>query len=192
MSTTPSPQQEPASIGLTWLACLAALGTSAGSLWLSLKMDLVACPLCFYQRTFAFGAAAVLLIGLLFGAGRRTALSLLALPLAAGGLGVAGFHVYLERSGILECPAGIHDIGTAPKQSFAAFTVLLVLLLADVAGNRRAVCCPFLAAVVGLALGGACAYGCIISGPKLPEPPTKPYDPTKPINTCRRPYKAPE
>jgi hypothetical protein len=49
----PAPQPNPASSVVTWLALVAALVVSAGSLWLSLGMNLVACPLCFYQRTFA-------------------------------------------------------------------------------------------------------------------------------------------
>ena len=188
MSSQP---HQPCSTGLTWLALVAALVVSAGSLWLSLKMELIACPLCFYQRTFAFGAAAVLLLGLLTGAGERTALGLLALPLAAGGIGVAGFHVWLEWTEVLECPKGIIDMGTAPQQSLAAFAVLLAILLADVFVNREAICCGWFAAVIALALGGGCAYGCIVSGPPLPPKPDKPYDPDKKINTCRRPFKAP-
>src|SRR5689334_2005602 len=87
----PSPARGPTA--LTWLACLVALAASAGSVYLSVGMRLRACPLCFYQRTYAFAAFGVLLVGLLSGT-RHSAL--LALPLAVGGLGVAGYHVYRE------------------------------------------------------------------------------------------------
>src|SRR5262249_33921021 len=80
---------------LTWLACLVALAASAGSVYLSMGMGLKACPLCFYQRTLVMGVFGVLLVGLVTGA-PRSGLCLLALPLAAAALGVAGYHVYLE------------------------------------------------------------------------------------------------
>src|SRR5712692_3215320 len=112
----------------TWLALLAATVAVAGSLWLSLGMGLIACPLCFYQRTFAMSAFGVLAVGLL-GSERRGLLCLLALPLAIGGLAVAGWHVSLEVRGKLECPSGILALGTAPQQSLAAFVFLTVPLL---------------------------------------------------------------
>src|SRR5436309_14988321 len=89
----------------TWLALLVSAVAVAGSLWLSLGMGLIACPLCFYQRTFAMSAFGVLAVGLL-GSERRGLLCLLALPLAVGGLAVAGWHVSLEVRGKLECPGG--------------------------------------------------------------------------------------
>ena len=59
---------------------------------------------------------AVLGMGLLLDVGRGGRLSLIALPLATGGLGAAAFHVYLELSGTLECPTGLFGLGTAPQQ----------------------------------------------------------------------------
>src|SRR5262245_66543427 len=103
---------------------LVAVVALAGSLWLSVGMKLKACPLCFYQRTFVMGVVAVLLVGLLAGVRPASVLSLLALPLAAGGVGVAGFHVYLEQTGKLECPDGILGLGTAPQQGLAAQALL--------------------------------------------------------------------
>src|SRR5436309_3284658 len=116
---------------LTWFALLVALVALAGSLWLSLGMHLKACPLCFYQRTFVMGVVGVLVMGLLTGARHSGYVSLLALPLAAGGVAVAGFHEYLEATGKLECPKGIADLGTAPQQSLAAFALLFLVLLVD-------------------------------------------------------------
>src|SRR5437016_14567561 len=88
-------------------ALIAALIALAGSLWLSVGMGLKACPLCFYQRTLVMGVVAVLGIGVLTGQRHRGVLNLLALPLAVAGFGVAAFHVFLELTGKLECPAGV-------------------------------------------------------------------------------------
>src|SRR5688572_8973653 len=98
------------------LALLFSAVAVAGSLYLSLGLGLVACPLCFYQRTFAFALVGLLGVGLLLPDRRPGRLCVLALPLAVGGLGVAAFHTYLAVSGTLECPLGIADIGTAPAQ----------------------------------------------------------------------------
>ncbi len=171
---------------LTWFACLFALATAAGSVYLSVGMGLKACPLCFYQRTFVFAVFGVMLVGLLVGT-PRSGLSLLCLPLAVGGLGVAGFHVFLELNGTLECPKGILGVGTAPQQSLAALAVLTVLLgLAVVTGGtemRDAL--PALAGTV--LLGALFAVAAIISAPPLPAP--KP--PTGPFDMCRPPYSSP-
>ena len=47
--------ESPSRASLATVAALIAAAISvAGSLYLSLGMGLIACPLCFYQRTFAF------------------------------------------------------------------------------------------------------------------------------------------
>ncbi len=167
----------------TWAAFAAALVTLAGSLYLSVGMSLVACPLCFYQRTFVMGVVGVLAVGLLTGAGRGSTLSALALPAAVGGVGVAAFHVYLELNGTLECPDGVLGIGTAPKQSLVALTVVLVLLVRDVLtlGGRGAV-----ALLSSLVLGALFTWASIASAPP-PKVPPGPY--TDPLDTCRKPYR---
>src|SRR5215471_10239722 len=76
-----------------WGALAVAVAGLAGSLFLSLGLDLKACPLCFYQRTFAMSLMAVLGLGLLAGVVRPGRAALLGLPLAVAGLGVALFHV---------------------------------------------------------------------------------------------------
>src|SRR5688500_14959474 len=88
---------------LEWAVLLFSLLAVAGSLYLSMGMKLKACPLCFYQRSFAMGVAAVLAMGLPTGR-RQAGLLTLVLPMIVAGLGVAGFHVYLEIAGKLECP----------------------------------------------------------------------------------------
>src|SRR5206468_4902178 len=100
----PSPPSSVAPLSLVWPPLLVALVALAGSLWLSVGMNLKACPLCFYQRTFVMGVVAVLGVGVLTGQRHRGVLNLLALPLAVGGVGVAVFHEFLELTYKLECP----------------------------------------------------------------------------------------
>jgi disulfide bond formation protein DsbB len=155
----------------TCAAALVALVALGGSLYLSLGMDLKACPLCFYQRTFVMGVVGVLVVGMTAGGGGRI-LSLVALPMAVGGLTVAGFHAYREMSGAMECPQGVAGMGSAPQQSLAAHIVLTLLLLADVVVQRKV-----LPALVAIVLGGALAVGAIKTVPASSVPDyTKPVD----------------
>src|SRR5262245_57474276 len=108
------PEAEPFHDGPEWAALMVALAGLvvavaglAGSLLLSLGLNLKACPLCFYQRTFVMSLVAMLGLGLAARAARPARLLLLALPLAVAGLGVALFHVRLEWAGKLECPDGL-------------------------------------------------------------------------------------
>src|SRR6516165_10141324 len=94
--SAPSTIGAASSIGRILLAFLLSAATLGGSLYFSWGMQLKACPLCFYQRTFAMSLVAVLFMGLLSGMARSARIGLLALPLAAGGLGVALNHVWLE------------------------------------------------------------------------------------------------
>ncbi len=181
---TSSPETRAATV-FVWAALVAALAGLAGSLFLSLGMGLKACPLCFYQRTFAMSLVVVLGMGLVTGLGRSGRLTLLALPLATAGLGVALFHVSLEISGKLECPRGLLGLGTAPQQSLALFLVLLGLLVADVLGSPG-VGTGYWAALGGaLVLGALLAVGSCTSNPPMPEPPKERY--TKDPDICRRP-----
>jgi disulfide bond formation protein DsbB len=141
-----------------WLAMFVGLAALAGSLYLSIGMGLKACPLCYYQRTFLMSAVAVLVMGMFIRDLRPSALSALALPLSAAGLFIAGWHEYLEVSGVLECPAGVLGVGTAPQQSLAALLLLTVLLGLDLIRQRVAV-----AVLVGLVLGGFLAFASVRS-----------------------------
>ena len=178
-----SPMQTgPANGPLTWLALLIAILGLAGSLLLSLGLNLKACPLCFYQRTFMMSVVAVLAVGLLFGAGRATVLSLFALPMATGGLGVAAFHVSLELTGKLECPTGVLAMGSAPQQSLAAFVVLFAILAVDGVRARR------VPAMIGaIVIGGLLALASCTSNPPMPPAPTQPYP--APPDICRPPFR---
>lgn len=146
-----------------WLAMLASLGALAGSLYLSIGLELKACPLCYYQRTFVMGVVAVLIVGLFVKDLRAGAITLLALPLAFGGLGVAGYHEYLVQTGVLECPAGVQfsdqfHLGTAPQQSLAAIGLLTLLLVID--QLRQGGVVGIFATMI---LGGLLAFGGIMS-----------------------------
>jgi disulfide bond formation protein DsbB len=172
-----------------WGALLVAVLALGGSLFLSLGMGLKACPLCFYQRTFAMSLVAVLGMGIAAGVGRDGRLGLLTVPLAVAGLGVAAFHVYLEGAGKLECPEGLLGWGTPPKQSLALFALLTVLSLADAVTGAASTAGRWPALPAGLALGGLLALGACTSNPPMPEPPKAPYP--KPPDVCRPPYHAP-
>lgn len=194
-SVTPDPDSEqknaPASSNaasaiLVWASFLVAVIALAGSLWLSIGMKLKACPLCFYQRTFVMAVVAVLGIGLLTGQRHRAVLNLLALPLAVAGFGVAAFHVYLELTGKLECPAGVMGIGTSPQQSLAVLIVLLGLVAAGVIVSRKAEEQRPATAGAAVVLGLLLAWGAIASSPPMPPAPAQPY--TTPLDICRPPF----
>lgn len=171
-------------LGWTVLAAALALCGVAGSLWLSVGMSLKACPFCLYQRTFLMSAAAVLLLGLTSEMRRSAILSLVALPSVIAGLGVAGFHEYLEQTGKLECPGGVLGWGTAPQQSLILFVVLSAVLLIPLLFGKVVRPWQTLGAT---ALGAAMAAGAIASAPPMPAAPTAPYAQTPDV--CRPPYR---
>jgi disulfide bond formation protein DsbB len=157
----------------TVAALVAALVSVAGSLYLSLGMGLIACPLCFYQRTFAFAVLGVLILGVFTGARDTGYVNLMAfLPAVAGGV-VAAFHTYLDGTGKLVCPKGIFGIGTTAQQSLVSFVLILGCLAPGLVTDvrRRGVS---VAAVAGsVLLGGLFAYGCIVSSPAPSMPPAE-------------------
>jgi hypothetical protein len=163
-------------------ALLLAVAGVAGSLYLSIGMGLKACPLCFYQRTFVMAVVAVLLVGWFLHL-RQEALCMLALPLAASGVGVAVFHVYLEFAGKLECPQVIFSLGTAPQQAFALLALLFAALLGGALTLRRS---SLIAA--GILLGAALAAASIWSAPPMPSAPAQTY--AEPLTICRPPFVA--
>lgn len=155
------------------LALLAAGLTLVGSLYLSMGMGLNACPLCFYQRTFIMAVVGVLGVGtaLRLSVAPGT-LSLLALPLALSGLGVAAVHSSLVWSGVLACPKGVLGLGFAPEQSLAAYMVVTALLLPG-AASRGVTCLGTVPRLASLAaLAGVLVTFSVLSSPKLP-----PYNP---------------
>lgn len=177
----------PISAVLIWAPLAVAAIATGGSLWLSTGMGLKACPLCFYQRTFAMSVLSVLAIGLLAGKRHWNLLPILAFPLAIAGFGVAAFHVNLELSGKLECPPGALGLGTAPQQSCAIFTLLVAVLIVSV--SRTMLTREFRATLIGpvVGLGAALAAASVVSSPPLPPAPTKAYD--TPLEICRPPFR---
>jgi disulfide bond formation protein DsbB len=167
--------------GWAMMAGLVAVTATAGSLWLSVGMNLKACPLCFYQRTFVMAVAGMMVVGLLAQVARG-ALCLLATSAAVAGFGVAGFHVWLELSGKLECPAGVMGLGSAPQQSAALLGVLVLLVLAGSRGVAKRG-----AAAGAVLLGALMAWGSIASAPPLPPLPVKAYE--TPMDMCRPPFR---
>jgi disulfide bond formation protein DsbB len=168
-----------------WSALAVSLFATGGSLFLSLGMNLQACPLCFYQRTFAMSLVAVLAIGQLLRTTRLIRLSLLALPLAVAGLGVAAFHVWLEVNGTLECPEGVLGLGTAPQQSLSMFALIVVLLLADLFARPKMAVNEWTALFGGVCLGLLLSLGSATSNPPMKKPPPEVYK-TPPV-ICRPP-----
>jgi disulfide bond formation protein DsbB len=184
-NTAPSP---PTGAGSpwSWFALVAAVAGLAGSLFLSLGMELKACPLCFYQRAFMMSLVAVLGVGLLAGAARPERLALLALPLAVAGLGVALFHVSLEVRGKLECPTGLLRLGTAPQQSLVVFAALTGLLIVDALRGVGAAFGAWAALAGSVVLGALLAVGSTVANPPMPPAPDRPYE--KQPDVCRPPY----
>jgi hypothetical protein len=177
-----------ASPAVVCVPLVVALLALAGSLWLSMGMKLKACPFCFYQRTFVMGVVAVLGIGVLTGPRHRVVLNVLALPLVIGGFAVAVFHVYLEVSGKLECPAGILGIGTAPQQSLTVLTLLLVVVAVGLYRSQHFEERHAVAMSAAVVLGLLLAWAAITSSPPMPPAPSRRY--TTPLDMCRPPFHA--
>lgn len=169
------------------LALLLSLVAIGGSLYLSLGLGLQACPLCFYQRTFAFTLVGLLAVGLALPGRNPRALCVLALMPAVGGLGVAGFHAYLATSGKLECPLGVADLGVAPLQSFVIFALVTLTLLTGAVSGVKADGKLFPAAALAVLLGLAAAYGSMVANPPAKKA-DKPLEDVKQLKTCQVPY----
>ncbi|MCS7021779.1 MAG: disulfide bond formation protein B [Gemmataceae bacterium] len=178
------------------LALLASVGAVAGSLYLSWGLELQACTLCFYQRALALALVGVLLPGVLALRDRGGRLCLAALPLAIGGWGVAFFHVWLgwtywprhEISWYLACPNGIYDLGTAPQQSLAIFSLIAVLLLLGAIREVRQSRQEHGTLLLAILLGVGITVGSLAANPKMPDP--KPL-PTTPLLTCQPTLRTP-
>jgi disulfide bond formation protein DsbB len=149
-------------------------------------MKLIPCPFCYYQRTFMMGIVGLMLIGLLTGMNRQVPLSLLALPLAAAGLAMAIFHVNLEATRVLECPAGIMGIGSAPQQSLGAFVLVTLFLLVDACQRSNLLQGGAITIMGSVIVGVALAAGSVVSSPPAVQP-TEEYK--TPLNICRPPFK---
>jgi disulfide bond formation protein DsbB len=165
-----------------WLALGVALGTSVGSVVLSVGLQLAACPLCYYQRSFAFASLGVLAVGLFAGLQQHIALGALALPVAFTGLAIAGYHASLEARGKMECPRGVTQTLTAPQESTLAFLLLTGLLMAaTLADGKPGGGGGALGASVVLA--AVLAVACVVSVAMPAPPKAETYQ--SPPKTCR-------
>ena len=131
-----------------WLAALVALVATGGSLWFSEVAHYTPCTLGWFQR-IAMNPR-VRLVRRARASDRRAARYFLPLPLV--GLGVAGWHLLVERgvvedtqSCVISAPGGcatrwIEELGfvTIPVLSAAAFGLLAVLLGLAAFGSRVA------------------------------------------------------
>jgi len=187
-SPLPPHREEVVSTGWTWLALIIALIGAAGTLYLSIAdkldigfgMELLACPLCFYQRTLMLAVATVLLVGLFAGPRQSGYLTLVTFPLTVAGLGIGGWHIYLESTEKLKCPTGaivqldeelrggkdslhetLKDLDTAPRESLTVFALLFLVQLIDLLASGSRGGYSFGGFLVGLILGGALAAGAI-------------------------------
>jgi disulfide bond formation protein DsbB len=126
---------------LVFSAWLIAAMATLGALFMSEVMGFAPCVLCWYQRIFMFPLVFVLAAGLF---PLDPKVLRYALPLAIGGLLVAGFHVLLTVGIIPEtlapCRQGIpcktiqvewFGFVTIPLLSFLAFLTINGLLLAS-------------------------------------------------------------
>lgn len=170
-----------------------AVIAAGGSFYLSVGLGLKACPLCFYQRSFAIGAVLVLAMMLWLDGIRSSRAVLVTLPLAASGLGVAAFHVYLVQTGKLECPLALFGWGDGPQQSLAVFSTLTLICFAGATSARKVERSRGLVAMAaGLLLGAGATWACIASAPPLPPAPKQPYDAVnQPFDMCRPPFRKP-
>jgi disulfide bond formation protein DsbB len=124
---------------LVFTAWLVAASATLGALFMSEIMGFAPCVLCWWQRIFMFPLVLILALGLF---PLDPKVTRYALPLAAIGLLVAGFHVLLTVGIIPETLAPCRDgipcktlqvewfgFVTIPLLSFFAFLVLTLLLV---------------------------------------------------------------
>ncbi len=130
-----------------WLAWLAALAATGGSLYLSEVLHYPPCVLCWWQRIAMYPLVLVLGAGALR---NDPAIRWYALPLAAVGALIAGYHTLLQRVPALdqatscsaEAPCNVMWVQafgfvSIPVMALAAFVLIGVLAL--IAPTRPAV-----------------------------------------------------
>ena len=117
----------------TIAATIAAFAAVAGSVYLSMGLGLIACPICLYQRGFAMATFGILVVGLATKARESGYVNLFAfLPTVIGGL-VAAVHSFLHLGGAQVCPKGLFGIGHTPEQSVVSYLLIVCCLLPGLA-----------------------------------------------------------
>ncbi len=144
MAARKAPENPESANAAVWqalfVAWLIAAAATLGALFFGEVMKLPTCTLCWYQRIFMFPLAVILPLGL-FPLDRK--LIRYALALAVPGLLLAAFHQLLVAGVIPEsiqpCTQGVpcsktvavwFGFITIPLRSVAAFSAIIVLLLA--------------------------------------------------------------
>ncbi len=147
-SENDSPAASRSSTGWAWLsaAWAVALVSTFAALFIGEVMGMTPCQFCWYQRILMFPLALILGMAA-FGNDRRGAIY--ALPLALGGVAVAGYHTALVAGWVpqwwIPCGAGpscsdqklviLGDI-QIPWLSLLAFTAIVALLLVNLRKTR--------------------------------------------------------
>jgi hypothetical protein len=185
MATASPPPAEGKTLWIPLALFVSVIGV-VGSLYLSISLELKACPLCFYQRAFIMAAATVLFFGIWLRGIPQAALTPLALASTVAGTGIAGFHVYLDAKDILECPIGVTGFLLAPQESFVVYAFLLAFLLSDLFWESRFVPQGLGAVLIGIVLAILCLNPAVT--PPAPNP-TGPYPSDKKLDTCRKVYR---
>lgn len=116
---------------------------TVGSLYLSVGMGLVPCDLCWYQRILMYPLVLVLGIGIFRGDSVRSYV----LPFSVGGLLVAAYHIYLQRTPAttgactseVPCEVVLYEFYgfSIPEMSLTAFAIITVLFLVPTVLRNR-------------------------------------------------------
>jgi disulfide bond formation protein DsbB len=185
MTQSVPPARPAPNLKILWtrLALFVSVVGVVGSLYLSLGMELKACSLCFYQRAFIMSVAAILALGLYMPGIPAAVLTPLALAPAAAGGWIAVVHVYLDATGVLECPIGVTGFLVAPQESLVVYLLLMIFLLIDLFHQNRYVMRGIGAILIGYVL----ASTSMKATPPGREP-TAPYQTPK-IDECRKIYR---
>ena len=120
-----------------YIALLAALIATCGSLYFSEVRGYVPCTLCWYQRILMYPLTAVIAIGLLR---RDRNLPYYVLPISIYGIGMSGYHYLLEKTdlfaGSAACAQGVScttqwinwfGFVTIPFLAFTAFLIITLM-----------------------------------------------------------------
>ncbi len=162
----------------TRLALFVAVVGTLGSLHLSIQMELKACPLCYYQRSFIMAAAGILAFGMFLPGVPAAGQTVLALVPAFAGGAIAAYHSYLEFTGVLECPKGVTGVLVAPRESLLVYVLLLAALLGDLFQRGVYVMQGIGAMLLGLVFCISCARSVA---------PLPPEAPGSELKGCRKP-----
>lgn len=153
-----------------YAALIAAVAAVAGSLYLSMGLGLVACPICGYQRGFAMAVLVILVLGLTTKARDSGFVNLFAfVPTVIGGM-IAAYHSFSHLSGLQICPKGLFGIGHTPEQSVVSFVLILGCLLPGLAYDIVHQRIKIAAVLWSFLLGAMLAYLCIAASPGVPTP----------------------